>query len=157
MASRARRRLHFLNALFAPLTGNDVYLAGQLDSAILHSLGRDDDPDPADPAFVGAAARLFSTLCADPDRHGFFHWDAAESGLDASPLFVRAKVMQGLKRLAAFPQSTVLVTNLQPAHRGPRKRWSARRRREYDETISLIRRLAAARTRRGALLHLVVV
>ncbi len=32
------RRLHFLNALFAPLTGHDLYLAQQIDAAITSSL-----------------------------------------------------------------------------------------------------------------------
>jgi len=150
------RRLHFLNALFAPLTGHDLYLAEQLDAAITTSL--DDavgaERTATDPAFVAAAAQLFGRLCAAQPQHGFFHWDAAADGTSASPLFARAGLMQGLKHLAPFAESTLLVSNLRVAHCPKRRRWTERRQREYDESLSLIRNLAAARTRRNASVNL---
>lgn len=150
------RRLHFLNALFAPLTGHDLYLAEQLDAAITTSL--DDavssERSASDPEFVAAAAQLFGRLCAAQPQHGFFHWDAAAEETGASPLFARAGLMEGLKRLATFPESTVLVTNLRAAHCPPEKRWTPRRQREYDDTLALLRQLAAARTRRNAAVNL---
>jgi hypothetical protein len=148
------RRLHFLNALFAPLTGHDLYLAQQIDDAIATSLGEAEQRGPGDPTFVAAAARLFSRLCSAQSQHGFFHWDAGADDNGASPLFARAGVMQGLKSLAAFPESTLLVTNLRSAHCPPNKRWTERRQREYDDSLSLIRDLAAARSRRSANLNL---
>ena len=144
------RRLHFLNALFAPLTGHDLYLAGQIDAAIGTTLPEAGEHTPNDPAFVSAAARLFGRLCAARPRHGFFHWDAAEDDTGGSPLFARAGLMQGLKQLAAFDESTVLVTNLRTAHCPPRMRWTARRQRDYDDSLAFIRDLTAARTRRSA-------
>ena len=148
------RRLHFLNALFAPLTGQDLYLAQQIDDAIATSLGEVEQRDPQDPAFIAAAAQLFQRLCATQPRHGFFHWDAAEGDAGSSPLFTRAGLMQGLKQLAPFAESTLLVTNLRTAHSAGRSRWTERRQREYDESLSLIRDLAAARSRRSANLNL---
>ncbi len=148
------RRLHFLNALFAPLTGHDLYLARQIDAAIATSLDDAADREPGDPAFVSAAARLFTRICRTDPRHGFFHWDAAVSATAAAPLFARAGLMEGLKRLAAYPESTVLVTNLRAAHCPPSRRWTARRARDYDDTLSLLQDLAAARSRRGASLNL---
>lgn len=148
------RRLHFLNALFASLTGHDLYLARQIDDAIATTLDEAEQREPSDPAFVDAAARLFTRLCSGQPRHGFYHWDAAHDETGASPLFTRAGVMQGLKRLAAFPESTVLVTNLRAAHCPADRRWTPRRQREYDDTLSLIRQLAAARTRPGATVNL---
>jgi hypothetical protein len=62
--------------------------------------------------------------------------------------------MQGLKQLAAYPESTLLVTNLRAAQGPAAKRWTKRRRREYDETLAFIRDLAAARTPRHASLQL---
>jgi hypothetical protein len=62
--------------------------------------------------------------------------------------------MQGLKRLAAYPESTLLVTNLRSAHCPPDRRWTKRRRRDYDASLSLIEDLAAARSRRSASLNL---
>jgi hypothetical protein len=155
------RRLHFLNALFAPLTGHDLYLAQQIDAAITTSLadarngiGDDDVVEPTDPAFVAAAAELFGRLCAAKPAHGFFHWDASGDTAGASPLFARAGLMEGLKRVAPYSESTVLVTNLRSAHCPPRRRWTARRRKEYDDTLAFLGELAAARTRRGASLNL---
>jgi hypothetical protein len=148
------RRLHFLNALFAPLTGHDLYLARQIDAAITSSLPEAEERAPGDPAFVHAAAQLFTRLCSAQSSHGFFHWDASADDAGASPLFARAGVMQGLKQLSAFPESTLLVTNLRAAHCPPAKRWTERRRRDYDDALGFIRDLAAARSRRDANMNL---
>ena len=154
MSSTQLRRLHFLNTLFASLTGQDLYLAQQIDAAITSSLPEAEERAPSDPAFVQAAADLFARLFATQPRHGFFHWDAAAEDTGATPLFARAGVMQGLRQLATFPESTLLVTNLRTAHCPPRKRWTARRQRDYDDSLSFIRDLAAARSRRDANLNL---
>ena len=148
------RRLHFINALFAGLTGHDLYLAQQIQSAITTSLAEAEARPPADPAFSAAAARLLERLCDGRQDHGFFHWDAAESAAAATPLFARENVLAGLRNLARFRESTLLVTNLRPAHCPPSRRWTNRRRREYGESLALIRDLAAARSRRSASLNL---
>ena len=109
---------------------------------------------PSDPAFVNAAAALFARLCSAQTAHGFFHWDASAGEAGASPLFARAGVMQGLKQLAAYPESTLLVTNLRAAHCPEAKRWTERRRRDYDDALNFIRDLAAARSRRDANMNL---
>lgn len=151
------RRLHFLNALFAPLTGHDLYLARQIDDAITSSLPAAVERAPHDPAFVAAAAKLFERLCSAQPAHGFFHWDASADDTGATPLFTRAGVMQGLKQLAAYPESTLLVTNLRAAQCPPTRRWTERRRREYDDTLVFIRDLAAARSRRDVNLNLLFI
>ncbi len=164
------RRLHFINALFAGLTGHDLYLAQQIQTAITTSLAEpaerpppDGDPagperiegaEPSDPAFAAAAARLLERLCDGRQDHGFFHWDAAESAAAVTPLFAREHVLTGLRRLARYRESTLLVTNLRPAHCPPRRRWTSRRQREYRESLALIRDLAAARSRRSASVNL---
>lgn len=147
-------RLHFLNTLFAPLTGHDLYLAEQIDAAIATSLEEANAKPPSEPDFIAAATRLFARLCPDGAPHGFFHWDAGTDQTGAAPLFARATLLDGLKRLAAFPESTLLITNLRSAHCPPSRRWSPRRQREYDDTLSLISNLAANRTRRHARLNL---
>jgi hypothetical protein len=148
------RRLHFLNALFAPVTGQDLYLAQQIDEAISTSLGDTVDREPTDPAFVAAVAQLFEKLCADRPKHGFFHWDAGADETGDTPLFARAGVMQGLRKLAVYPESTLLVTNLRSAHCPASKRWTSRRQQNYHDSLALIRDLAAARSRRNANMNL---
>ena len=148
------RRLHFINALFAGLTGNDLYLAQQIQSAITTSLAEAESRPPSDPAFAAAAGRLLEQLLGGQQDHGFFHWDAAESAAAVTPLFAREHVLTGLRRLARYRESTLLVTNLRPAHCPPRRRWTSRRQREYRESLALIRDLAAARSRRSASVNL---
>jgi len=150
------RRLHFINALFSQVTGHDLYLAHQIRTAIAFSLGEleqqaADHPEFAakfDAAFNAAAARLLEKFCAHSPAHGFFHWDAARTLHSATPLFARAEIMAGLKQLAAYRESTLLVTNLRPAVLPPDRRATPRRKQEYDDILNFIRELAAARTTR---------
>ena len=146
------RRLHFVNALFAHLTGHDLYLAEQIRSAIAFSLGELETQMREHPeyaarygaAFTAAAAKLVAKFFTGKNDHGFFHWDAASTLVSPTPLFARAELMAGLKRLAPFRESTLLVTNLR---RGVARRSRAR--------AAGPARHAPARTRvhRGARLH----
>ncbi|MDE3084140.1 MAG: hypothetical protein KGJ37_02830 [Verrucomicrobiota bacterium] len=148
------RRLHFINALFAHVTGHDLYLAHQIKSAITTSLSEAEQRAPADPAFIAAAARLLEKFCGQLPQHGFYHWDATHSLAAAEPLFARAEIMTGLKHLAPYRESTFLVTNLRTALLPPSGRYTERIRREYESMLALIRDLAAARTARSANLQL---
>lgn len=156
------RRLHFIDALFASVTGHDLYLANQIKAAITFSLAELEAQSTAHPefaaqfdtAFTAAAAQLLAKFFHGRPRHGFFHWDAAHTLTAATPLFARAELMTGLKSLAPFPESTLLVTNLRPALIPPEKRATARRLRDYDDALAFIRQLAAARTTRHAHLQL---
>lgn len=156
------RRLHFINALFAQVTGHDLYLAHQIKSAIAFSLTElerqtTDQPELAakyDQAFSSAAARLLGKFFSQRPEHGFYHWDAARTLASATPLFARSELMIGLKKLAPFRESTLLVTNLRPALLPPHVRATSRRERDYEETLAFIRDLAAARTAATAQLHL---
>lgn len=156
------RRLHFINALFAHATGHDLYLAEQIKGAITFSLAELADQTSAHPEFAAkydaefnaAAAELLAKLFRHLPRRGFFHWDAALTPAAATPLFARAELMAGLRQLALFRDSTLLVTNLRPALIPPQKRATPRRRREYEDALAFIQDLTAARTTRSASLQL---
>lgn len=156
------RRLHFINALFAHATGQDLYLAEQIKEAIAFTLAElqakiAHHPGSAriyDAAFNAAATTLLVKVFQQMPRHGFYHWDASLTLASATPLFTRAEIMTGLKRLAPFRESTLLVTNLRPALIPPTARATPRRQREYEEALAFIRELTAARTVRDASLHL---
>ena len=156
------RRLHFINALFAEVTGHDLYLAKQIKGAITFSLA-ELEAQPAlhpelaakfDAAFNAAAAELLAKLFSHLPRHGFFHWDAALTLASSTPLFTRAEMMVGLKHLAPYRESTLLVTNLRPALIPPGRRATPRRKRDYVETLDFIHDLVAARTSRNVDLQL---
>jgi len=156
------RRLHFINALFAHVTGHDLYLARQIQAAIAFSLAEFEAQTSAHPefaakfdaAFNAAAAELLAKSFAHLPRHGFFHWDASLTLAAATPLFTRAEIMAGLRHLAPYRESTLLVTNLRPALVPPGRRATPRRKRDYEEALAFIRALAAARTSRHADLQL---
>jgi len=156
------RRLHFINALFAHVTGHDLYLAKQIKGAITFSLAELEvqtatHPELAatfDAAFNAAAAELLAKLFSDLPRHGFFHWDASLTLASPTPLFTRAEIMAGLKYLAPYRESTLLVTNLRPALIPPGHRATPRRKSDYVETLAFIHDLVAARTVRDADLQL---
>lgn len=158
------RRLHFINGLFAHATGHDLYLAEQIKDAIAFSLAELEEQTAANPAlaekydaaFNAAAAGLLGRLFAQQPMHGFYHWNAALTAESATPLFTRAEVMTGLKRLAPFAESTLLITNLRQALLPPTQRATPRRQREYEEALTFIRELAAARTAPTANLHLLL-
>ena len=91
------RRLHFINALFAHVTGQDLYLAHQIKSAIAFNLAELEAQEATGPlaepgytaAFNAAAARLLDKLYSHLPRHGFFHWDASRTLHSGTPLFAR--------------------------------------------------------------------
>ena len=156
------RRLHFINALFAHATGEDLYLAEQIKSAISFSLAEFEARIAAypwaaktyDTMFNAAAATLLVKVFAGQPHHGFYHWDASLTLASATPLFTRAEVMAGLRSLAPFRNSTLLITNLLPALIPPTSRATARRKRDYAEAVAFIGELAAARSVRGSNLQL---
>ena len=156
------RRLHFINALFAHATGRDLYLADQIKGSITFSLAELEAQTALQPkltatfdaAFNAAAAGLLAKLFSDLPRHGFFHWDAALTLASPTPLFTRAEIMAGLKHLAPYRESTLLVTNLRPALLPPGRRATPRRKRDYVDTLAFIHDLVAARTVRSADLQL---
>jgi hypothetical protein len=152
------RRLHYINALFGHVTGRDLFLANQIKSAIAFTLTELEERTAADPAlaetyseaFNAAAARLLEKLHSRLPRHGFFHWDASRTLHSGTQLFARAEVMAGLKQLAPYRESTLLITNLRPAVLPPERRETPKRRREYDDLLSFLRELTAARSPSGA-------
>ena len=165
MPARSRddlRRLHFINALFAHATGQDLYLAEQIKEAISFSLAEFEtklatEPPAAgdyDALFNAAAATLLARVFAQQPQHGFYHWDASLTLAAATPLFTRAEVMAGLRSLAPYREATLLITNLRPALIPPSLRATPRRKRDYEEALTFIRELAAARTVRGSNLQL---
>jgi hypothetical protein len=156
------RRLHYVNALFAHVTGHDLFLANQIKAAITFSLADLEARAEEDPsldaeyteAFNAAAATLLEKLHSVLPRRGFFHWDASRTLQAGTPLFAREEVMEGLRKLAPFPEATFLVTNLRSAVVPPERRQTPRRLREYDDLLGFLRDLTAARVGSGSELTL---
>ena len=59
------RRLHFINALFAHVTGQNLYLAKQIQSAIAFSLAELETQTAAHPEFAAKYDAAFNAAAAD--------------------------------------------------------------------------------------------
>src|SRR2546430_12224533 len=111
------RRLHLVDTLFSRLTGHDLYLAQQIKEAIAFSLTELEQQTAAHPelvqkydaAFSASASRLLEKFFGQLPNHGFFHWDATRTLTSATPLFARSEIMVGLKQLAPYLESTLLI------------------------------------------------
>jgi hypothetical protein len=155
--------LHLLNTVFAGVTGQDLYLAEQLKAGIEQALSENGVTVVAGaaagvtPATFAAAVQALQRKFnggTDDLRHGFAHWDAAQSPATPDSLWTREQVLAALKRLAPYQEATLLITNLHATFCPPGRRWTARRRAAYREVLDFLAALAVARKRRRANLTL---
>lgn len=142
-------KLHFINSLFADLTGNDLYLAKQVKAAIDCSLA-EAPPQLQSDQFTQAAIQLLQKHFRRRPRHGFSHWDCSTNGHGFNPLWARQELIAIFKKLAPYPQATVLVTNLRSCICPPGKRRTRRLDRDYTEAVAYIRELARTWSTRRA-------
>ena len=140
--------LHLLNAVFSPLTGRDLYLAEQMKAGIDSALAN--EADTADRGSLASAIGRLRDRLGVPEGDGFFHLDARDT---AGSLFARQLVVDGLKSLAPFQNATLLVTNLRDALCPAGRRWTRRKREDYDEAVGFLSSLVASRKRQSANLN----
>lgn len=148
--------LHLLNSVFAGVTGQDLYLAGQIKAGIEQALQDAGAPAKSPEELAQAVETLRNKLGRDGDRHGFFHWDAVHSPDAPDSLWTRQQIIEGLRGLAPYAEATLLVTNLRAALCKPGQRWTERRQHAYRETLAFLAELTAARTRPSASVNLIV-
>ncbi len=155
--------LHLLNSVFAGVTGQDLYLAQQLKAGIEQALADGGMAAVAGAAVAGVTPAAFAAAVQalqrkftgeDDLRHGFAHCDAAQSPAAADSLWTRQQVLDALKRLAPYPEATLLITNLHATFCPPGRRWTVRRREAYREVLDFLAALAVARKRERANLTL---
>lgn len=142
-------KLHLINSLFADVTGNDLYLAQQVKAAIETSL-EDLPPHLQSDHFMKAAVQLLQKHFRRRPTHGFSHWTCGRNGLGFDPLWARQELIGIFKKLAPYPQATVLVTDLRASICPPGKRWTRRLRGEYAEAVAFIQELARTWSTRRA-------
>lgn len=143
-------KLHFINSLFADVTGNDLYLAKQVKAAIEASIDTKAPPQLHNQSFHNAAVHLLENHFQKRPAHGFHHWDASRYDHGFSPLWARNEFISIFKKLAPCPRATVVVTNLRASICPPGKRWSRQVRQEYTEAIRFIQELARTWSTRRA-------
>lgn len=143
-------KLYFINSLFADVTGNDLYLAQQVKAAIESSI-EETLPHLRSEKFTQAAIHLLQNHFRRRPAQGFHHWEcSANSPGGFSPLWARQELIAIFKKLAPYPQATVLVTGLRACICPSGKRWTPRLRADYAEAVAFIQELAGAWSTRRA-------
>ena len=136
-------RLHILNTLLPLLTGNDLYLAREIERAINFSATGDPEITGPEEDFNHALLQLLEKYLIQDHDFGFFHWNAFSRQHPFDPLWARNEIIAGLKQIAGFPRALFLGTGLRKAIQGERKKWNAKLDTEYEEAVEFLRRLAA--------------
>ncbi len=149
-------RLHLLNTLFPLLTGEDLYLAKQIQHAINFSVTGDPETQGDSTQFNQALFRLLQKYLGENTNFGFHHWNAAKDNRPFDPLFARQEVIAGLKEIAGHKKSMFIATGIRDSIQGSKKRWSPKLDREYEEAIDHIRQLAARWTTTNSNLTLIM-
>lgn len=149
-------RLHILNTLLPLLTGNDLYLAREIERAINFSATGDTETCGANEDFNDALLQLMEKYLTQDRDFGFFHWDAFSRQSPFDPLWARNEIIAGLKQIAGFPRALFLGTGLRKAIQGGRKKWNAKLDIEYEETVEYLRQLAAYWTTGNSNLTLII-
>ena len=149
-------RLHLLNTLFPLLTGEDLYLAKQIEQTInFTSTGDPEEPGHHD-HFNDALVQLLEKYLTRDQDFGFYHWEAYLENRPFDPLWAREEIILGLKQIAGFERAMFFGTGLRLSIQGSRKRWNARLDREYEEAVEYIRELAAYWTTKNSQLTLIL-
>jgi hypothetical protein len=149
-------RLHLLNTLFPLLTGEDLYLAKQIEHTInFASTGDPEDPGNQD-HFNNAIVQLLEKYLSQDQNFGFYHWEALLNGPVWNPLWAREEVIAGLKQISGFQKAMFIGTGLRMSVQGTRKRWNLNLDRDYEEAVEYIRDLATYWTTQNSQLTLIL-
>ncbi len=138
--------LHFLNTLFADLTGSDLYLAKQIKDAIDTFLLENENRSSLKTSFTQAVHKLTNHHLDDTrSSHGFCFCNASPDDNPLNLLWLRAEVFQQIKHLIHFKKATLIVTNLKKAICPKGRRWTQKRQQEYNDTLVYLRTFTCAR------------
>jgi len=150
-------KLHLLNSLFPLLTGEDLFHAQQIQSAINYSLTGNTETHPNDEQFNEALVKLLEKYLTKNADFGFYYWDATADERPYDPLFAREAVIRGFKTLAGFHKGMFIVTGLRSAVQGKHKKFNEQLEREYEEAVEYLRNLASQWTTASADLTLLFI
>ena len=149
-------RLHLLNTLFPLLTGEDLYLAQQIEYTINFASTGDPEEPGNEEHFNEALIQLLEKYLTRDQNFGFYHWDASLNGAPWDPLWAREEVIRGLKQISGFAKAMFIGTGLRSSVQGHRRTWNTRLDKEYEQAVEYIRDLAAYWTTKNAKLTLIL-
>ncbi|EDY82955.1 hypothetical protein VDG1235_2578 [Verrucomicrobiia bacterium DG1235] len=146
-------KLQIICALFAENIGDDLYFARQIKESIEAAL-----PEPArdsPSAFLAAAQTLVEQTARHPER-SIVDLVAAPEAQGYSELALRARLLEALKRTCRFERPLLVLTGLKESICPAGKRWTTRRKAEYQNAIAYARAFCQSRTRPSSHLNLII-
>ncbi len=147
-------KLQVVCSLFSKTVSNDLYFAKQIKESIEASLPLS-DTNLAEP-FIYRAKELVAKLEKDSDLSGVELVEAESIERPFSMLNLRADLLVALKRICRFDSGLVVLTGLKEAICPKGKRWSPRRKRDYEDAIAFARLFCQKRSRPSSKLSLII-
>jgi len=146
-------KLHIICALFADSIGDDLYFARQIKESIEATLPQGDLESPT--AFLKAAQTLVEQTTRQPDK-AIIDLITVPEAQGYSELALRARLLEALKRTCRFERPLLVLTGLKEAICPVGKRWTAKRKAEYQASIAYAREFCQSRTRPSSHLNLII-
>lgn len=147
-------KLQVVCSLFSKTISDDLHFAQQIKASIEASLP-EDEAGKAEP-FIHRAKELVSRFESDYDRAGIEVVEAERSDAPFSLLELRANLLEALKRTCRFESGLVVLTGLKEAICPNGRRWTKRRKEEYEDAISFARKFCKERSRPSSTLSLII-
>lgn len=146
-------KLQIICALFAGSIGGDLYFARQIKESIEATLPPSRQDDPA--AFLDSARALAAESCQPPEAPSIDLILAPDADT-YSELALRARLLEALKRTCRFPRPLLVLAGLKEAICPQGRRWTARRKQEYQDAIAYARDFCQSRSRPSSQLDLII-
>ncbi|MDP0500502.1 MAG: hypothetical protein Q7P63_10415 [Verrucomicrobiota bacterium JB022] len=126
--------------MFADAAGGDPYLLKHLKDAIDQSIAEEPEIDDTVENFAQTAMRLSADQPFAESSYGLYHLKLEKTTFD--PLFVRQELVRGLKSVAGYDSTLLLITGLREAVTGG-KPFTRRYQEDHRQARAYIDALAA--------------
>ncbi|MBC2605973.1 hypothetical protein [Pelagicoccus albus] len=146
-------KLQIICALFADNISSDLYFARQIKESIEAALPETQKDSPA--AFLEAAKMLAERSARNPEQ-SVIDLVIVPDDQGYSELALRARLLEALKRTCRFERPMLILTGLKEAICPKGKRWTARRKLEYQNAVAYCRAFCKTRVRPSSSLNLII-
>ncbi len=147
-------KLQVVCSLFSKTVGEDLYYAKQIKESIDAAIPQNQDSKAE--AFVNKAQELSRMLEGEIDLSNVEVIQAAPERKPYSMLDLRAQLLTAAKATCQFNSGLVILTGLKEAICPQGKRWSKRRKKEYEEAVHFARSFFQSRTRPSTRISLII-
>lgn len=156
MKQRAHKdlsKLQIICVIFADDICGDLYFASQIKESIEASLAPEKRDCPE--SFLVAAKKLAESNLRS-DGQAVIDLVAAPEAQGYSELALRARLLEAMKRTCRFEQPLLIIIGLKEAICPAGKRWTAKRKAEYQSAVAYARAFCLSRSRPSSRLNLII-